>query len=67
MGVAGELFLAGTGLTADEDRHLACCRSLDLTDNGSHRRVAGDEAGGRAPNVVLKMLRSRRQTFATVR
>src|SRR5712691_4036443 len=24
MGVAGELLLAGTGLTADEDRHLAC-------------------------------------------
>src|SRR5712672_2921802 len=44
MGVAGELFLAGTGLAADEDRHLACCRSLDLADNGSYRRVAGDEA-----------------------
>src|ERR1700694_1391491 len=42
MGVAGELFLAGTGLTADEDRHLACCRSLDLMDDGSHRRGAGD-------------------------
>src|SRR5712672_782376 len=47
MGVAGELFLAGTGLTADEDRHLACCRSLDLMDNGSHRRIASDKAGGR--------------------
>src|ERR1700692_4685311 len=67
MGVAGELFLAGTGLTADEDRHLACCRSLDLTDNGSHRRVAGGEAGGRAPHLVTNMLRARRQTFARVR
>jgi hypothetical protein len=67
MGVAGELFLAGTGLTADEDRHLPCCRSLDLTDNGSHRRIAGDKAGGRAPNLVLKMLRSGRQIFARVR
>src|SRR5260221_4489491 len=60
MGVAGELFLARTGLTADEDRHLACCCSLDLTDNGPHRRIAGDEGGGRAPNVVLGILRSRR-------
>src|SRR6266851_1386805 len=67
MGVAGELFLAGTGLTANEDWHLACCRSLDLTDNGSHGRVAGDEAGCRAPDLVLKMLRSRRQIFARVR
>src|SRR6202022_542684 len=67
MGVAGELFLAGTGLAADEDRHLACGRGLDLTDNGSHRRVAGDEAGGRTPDLVLKMLRSRRQVFARVR
>ena len=48
MGVAGELFLAGTGLAADQDRHLACCRGLNLPDNGSHRRIAGDEAGGRA-------------------
>ena len=45
MGVAGELFLAGTGLAADEDRHLAYCRGLDLTDDGPHRRIAGDEAG----------------------
>ena len=67
MGVAGELFLAGTGLTADEDRHLQCCRSLDLTDNGSHRRIAGDEAGGCAPDIVLKMPRSRRQVFPWAR
>ena len=48
VGVAGELLLAGTGLTADQDRHLARCRGLDLTDDGPHRRIAGDESGGRA-------------------
>src|ERR1700680_4766675 len=67
MGVAGKLSLAGTGLTADENRHLACCRGLDLADNGSHHRIAGDEAGGRAPNVALKMLGSRRQIFSRAR
>src|SRR5258707_7610225 len=59
MGVAGELFLAGTSLTADKDRHLARGRGLDLPDNGSHRRVTGNEARVRAPDIVLKKLRSR--------
>jgi hypothetical protein len=45
VGVAGELLLAGAGLATDEDRHLARCRSLDLTDDGLHRRIAGNEAG----------------------
>src|SRR6266550_2644529 len=67
MGVAGQLFLAGTGLTADENRHLTCCRSLDLADDGSHRRIAGDEAGGGAPNVVLETLGPRRQIFPRAR
>jgi hypothetical protein len=42
-------------------RHLACCRGLDLVDNGPHRWVAGNKAGGCAPDGILKPLGSWRQ------
>ena len=67
MSVAGELFLSGTGLAPDENRHLACCRGLDLPDNSSHLRIAGDEAGGRARKLTPQMLRSRRYIFSRAR
>ncbi len=47
MGVAGELLLAGAGFAADQDWHCARRSGLDPTDNGPHRRIPGDEAGGR--------------------
>src|SRR6185312_9857603 len=63
MGVASELLLAGTGFTANEDRHLARCRGLDLTDDGPHCRILGDESGGCTSEVTLKRLSCPRRLF----
>ena len=46
MGMAGELFLAGTSLAADEDRHLACRRALNPPHNCRDRRISGYELRG---------------------
>src|SRR5258705_4714809 len=67
MGVAGELFLAGTSLTADKDRHLSRGRGLDLPDNGSHPPVTGHETGVPAPDIRLQIPKSPRPIFSGAR
>src|SRR4030081_3096934 len=46
MGMAGEFFLAGTSLAADQDRHLACRSALNPSHNSRGRRVSGHELRG---------------------